>query len=97
MKQLSDAQLDGIQHRVKSTLDYLESEDITKRDIDYQLSSVEIGIILALADVVELLPPPLCEDVKRLLDMRERLWRKRYSLDEQKTQKEGNNEAIPQH
>jgi hypothetical protein len=89
MKQCSDIQIDGIRHRVKSTLDYLESEDITKHDADYQLSSVEIGIVLVLADVVELLPPPLYEDVKRLLNRREQLWRKRYFSDESSVQEEG--------
>ena len=89
MKQFSDLQIDGIRHRVKSTLDYLESEDIAKRDLDYQLSSVEIGIVHVLADVVELLPPPLCENVKRLLDRRERLWRERYFSDESSVQEEG--------
>ena len=89
LKQLSDIQIDGIRRRVKSTLDYLESEHITKHDPDYQLSSVEIGITLVLAEVAELLPPPLYEDVKRLLGIRERLWHERYSPGEQKAQKEG--------
>jgi hypothetical protein len=89
MKQFSELQIDGIRHRVKSTIDYLESEDITRHDIDYQLRSVEIGIKLVLADVVEILPSPLYEDVKRILDRRERLWRKRYFSDQPEMQEEG--------
>ena len=89
MKQYADLHIDGIRQRVHSTLNYLESEDITKRDLDCQLSSVEIGVILVLADVVELLPSPLYEDVKRLLNRRERLWRERYCSDQPAEQEEG--------
>ena len=95
MKQFSDIKIDGIQHLVKSTLDYLQGEDIAKHDIDYQLSSVEISIVLVLADIVELLPPPLCENVKQLLNMRERLWRERYfSINRKCKREERNNETI---
>ena len=89
MKQFSELQIDRIWHRVKSTIDYLESEEITRHDIDYQLHSVEIGMKLVLANVVEILPPPLYEDVKRILDRRERLWRERYLSDQPEMQEEG--------
>ena len=94
MKQFTEIQIDGIWHRVKSTIDYLESEDITKHDIDYQIRSVEIGIKLVLADVVEILPPPLYEDVKRILDRREWLWRQRYFSDQPEMQEEGKHDET---
>jgi hypothetical protein len=89
MKQYADLHIDGIRQRVHSILNYLESEAITQRDVEYQLSSVEIGIVLALADVVDLLPSPLYEYVKRLLNRRERLWRERYCSDQPGEQEEG--------
>lgn len=35
LKQLTDIQVEGIRRQMKSTLDYLESEHITKHDLDY--------------------------------------------------------------
>jgi hypothetical protein len=83
MMQLSGSQIDCIRQHVQSTLNAVESKSIVKlNSIDYQLSILEIGIAFVLADIVEALPSPSYDDVKRLLEARERLWNECYPQEE---------------
>lgn len=82
MMPLSDAQIACIRHHAQSTLRTITSESITQLSLAYQLSIMEMGIAFVLADIADALPSPSHEDVKQLLEARERLWNKCYPQDE---------------
>lgn len=79
--QLTEVQIACIQQHVQSALRTVTSEHITQLTLDYQLSILEIGIASVLEDIVEALPSPSCEEVKRLLEAHERLWNECYPQD----------------
>lgn len=81
MMQLSDAQLACIRQHAQSALKTIASESIAKLTLDYQLNIIEIGIAFVLADIADALPSPSCEEVKQLLEARERLWNECYQQD----------------
>jgi hypothetical protein len=76
MKELSEVQLTCIRQHVRSTFHDLENEEFIKNSEELMLRSIEITLFFVLADIVESLPSPVYEDVKRLLEVRERLWSK---------------------
>jgi hypothetical protein len=79
--QLTEAQIACIRQHAQAALRTITSEHITQLTIDYQLGILEIGIASVLADIVEALPSPSCEEVKRLLEAHERLWDECYPQD----------------
>jgi hypothetical protein len=77
--QLSDKQVTSIRRHVRSTFISLENEEFIKNSVELMLRCVEMTTFFVLADIVESLPSPVYEDVKQLLDARERLWDEFYS------------------
>jgi hypothetical protein len=61
-------------------LNYLESEGVRKlNDPGYNLRTLDISIAAVLEAIAEALPAPTSQQVKRLLDTREQLWKALYS------------------
>jgi DNA polymerase III psi subunit len=81
MMPLTDTQIAAVRQHAQTTLRTVTSDSIAKLTSDYQLSILEIGIASVLEDIVEALPSPSYEEVKQLLEARERLWNECYSQD----------------
>ena len=74
MKPLSDYQMQYIREHIRWSLDYLKGECVVRySNPEHNLKTLDTCLAGVLEQVVECLPYPTREQVKRLLDARQRI------------------------